>query len=60
MIILKEEEIKKALTMKEAMEVNKEAFIQQASQKATVPERIQIPAPEYVSFIIQLLIILSA
>jgi len=46
MLILKESEIIQALTIQEAMEVNKEAFIQQASQKAIVPPRIAIPIPE--------------
>lgn len=47
MLILKEDDIKQALSMKEVLEVNKEAFIQQASNSAVVPERIQIPFPEY-------------
>jgi ornithine cyclodeaminase/alanine dehydrogenase-like protein (mu-crystallin family) len=43
MIILKDADIKKALSMREALEVNKEAFIKQADQSAVVPERIAIP-----------------
>jgi len=36
-----------SLSLKEAMAVNKEAFIQQASQKAVVPQRIHISSQEY-------------
>lgn len=46
MLVLKEADIKKALSIKEALEVNKEAFIQQANESAVVPERIQIPTPK--------------
>jgi hypothetical protein len=52
MLVLKEADIKKSLPIKEALEVNKDAFIQQASESAIVPERIQIPTPKYSFFLI--------
>ena len=49
MLILKESDIKQSLSIQEALEVNKEAFIQQASETAIVPERIQISSSKYIS-----------
>eukprot|EP01111_Echinosteliopsis_oligospora_P012719 TRINITY_DN4392_c0_g1_i1.p1 TRINITY_DN4392_c0_g1~~TRINITY_DN4392_c0_g1_i1.p1 ORF type:complete len:322 (+),score=107.05 TRINITY_DN4392_c0_g1_i1:131-1096(+) len=45
MIILNEEQIKNLITIEEAIEVNRDSFVQQATGSAIVPDRISIPVP---------------
>ncbi len=47
MLLLSKDNIKKVFTMKDAIETNKQAFIQVVENSCEVPLRTQIPAPKH-------------
>lgn len=47
MLILSDADVHKALSMKEAIDVNREAFKNASTGKAVVPPRIQLPVSQY-------------
>ncbi len=47
MLILKDEDVVKALSFKDAIDINKEAFIQKALHTVDIPAQSLIGVPEY-------------